>query len=198
VVRDLRARGEDVARFASLHRELIAWLRPGNPRTRVMVGTLAEAWWEKLRRVRNWVGAGTPDTSEIDARISELLERFVVGRGFGNRKWRHRLESTFGSKLPGPSLLRQTMEARLPSLGGKPPARERLSWRKRLENRRLELEGRHLEAEAWNTARLTARARQDAAAGAGHSKSAAGYGTDREIALLLAILAEMERPPKVR
>jgi hypothetical protein len=198
VVRDLRARGEDVARFASLHRELIAWLRPGNPRMRVIVQTLAETWWEKLRRIRNWVGAGSPDTAEIDARINELLELFVVGRGFGNRKWRHRLESAFGRKLPGPGLLRQTMEARLPSLGGKPPARERLSCRKRLENRRLELESRHLEAEAWNTARLRARARQGAAAGEGHSKSADSYGTDRDVALLLAILAEMERPPKIR
>jgi len=198
VAGDLRARGEDVARFAALHRELIAWLRPGNPRTRVIVETLAEAWWEKLRRTRNWVGAGKPDTTVIDARIDELLGRFVLGRGFGNRKWRHRLEWTFGRKLPGPSLLRQTMEARLPSLGGKPPARARLSWRKRLENRRLELEGRHLEAEAWKTARLAAGVRKSGALTGGHRNRTDGYGTDREVALLLALLAELERTPKVR
>jgi hypothetical protein len=146
VARDLRVRGEDAARFARLHRELIAWLQPDSARTRVIVETLAEVWWEKLRRVRNWVGAGAADTSEVDHRIDDLLFRFAIGWGTGRRKWRHRLESVFGRTLSGPGELRQAMQARLLSLGGKAPARKRPSWRSLLG-------ANTLEAEAWNAAR---------------------------------------------
>jgi len=132
VMRDLLARGEDPERFRHLHRELIAWLQPDDARTRVVVETLAETWWEKRRRMRNWVGAGAPDTREADNRVDDLLQRFVGGMRVRNRKWRYRLESVFGPALYAPSILRRRMEERLPSLGGKAPARKRLSWRARL------------------------------------------------------------------
>jgi hypothetical protein len=129
VARDLLARGEEPERFSRLHRELISWLGPDDARTRVMVETLAEAWWQKMRRMRNWVGGGEPDTTEIDGLIDDLLQRFVIGMGARHRKWRYRLESAFGPALYAPSILRRRMEGRLPSLGGKAPARKRPSWR---------------------------------------------------------------------
>ncbi len=58
VVKDLRARGENPEEFRRLHRDLIGWLGPDGARDRVLVETLAEAWLEKIRRRRNWVGAG--------------------------------------------------------------------------------------------------------------------------------------------
>jgi len=33
--------------------------------------------WRRIRRRRNWVGAGSCDSEEIDAHIDELLRRFV-------------------------------------------------------------------------------------------------------------------------
>ncbi len=123
VMRDLAARREDPEAFRRLHRELIAWLGPVDARTRVIVETLAEVWWEKLRRKRNWVGAGAPDTGEIDRRIDDLLQRFVQGVRPRNRKWRYRMEQSLGAGLRGPAVVRFRLEQRLPSLGGKPPAR---------------------------------------------------------------------------
>jgi len=121
VAKDLRARGESPREFSRLHRDLIGWLGPDGARSRVLVETLAEAWWEKIRRVRNWVGAGTCDCREIDARIDDLLKRFVWAQRLDHRKWRYRLESVLGSGLYAPAVVRQRIEARLPLLGGKPP-----------------------------------------------------------------------------
>ncbi len=73
VAQELRARGEDPEEFRRLHRDRIGWLGPDEARTRLVVKMLAEAWWEKMRRVRGWVGAGTPDTREIDSRLDKLL-----------------------------------------------------------------------------------------------------------------------------
>ncbi len=129
VEQELRARAEDPEAFRRLHRDLMGWLGPEDARSRVVVETLAEAWWEKMRRVRNWVAAGAPDTREDDARIDDLLQRFVWALRCRHRKWRCRLESAFGKGLSGPAILRQRMEARIPALGGKPPARRRSAGR---------------------------------------------------------------------
>jgi hypothetical protein len=122
VANDLRARGENPQEFRRLHRDLIGWLGPDDARSRVMVETLAEAWWEKIRRVRNWVGAGSCDCREIHARIDDLLKRFVWAQRLDHRKWRYRLESVLGSGLYGPAVVRERIEARVPLLGGKPPS----------------------------------------------------------------------------
>ena len=127
VEQELRARGEDPEAFRRLHRDLMGWLGPDDARSRVLVETLAEAWWEKKRRARNWVAAGAPDTREDDARIDDLLGRFVLALRLHHRKWRDRLESAFGKGLYGPAILRQRMEARIPALGGEPPDRLRSS-----------------------------------------------------------------------
>src|SRR5271157_5883692 len=121
VAKDLRARGESPEEFRRLHRDLIGWLGPDGARDRVLVETLAEAWWEKIRRRRNWVGAGTCDCKEIDAHIDELLRRFVWAQRVEHRQWRYRLESVLGSGLYGPAVVRERIEARVPLLGGKGP-----------------------------------------------------------------------------
>ncbi len=119
VEQQLRARGEDPEAFRRLHRDLIGCLGPEHARERVIVEGLAETWWEKMRRLRNWVGLGLCDTHEIDARLDDQLQRFAWAMRFRNRKWRWRLESALGKGLYGPSLMRKRMEARLPVLGGK-------------------------------------------------------------------------------
>ncbi len=53
ILHELRMRGEDPEAFRRLHRDLIGWLGPDEARSRV-VEMLAEASWEKLRRVRGW------------------------------------------------------------------------------------------------------------------------------------------------
>jgi hypothetical protein len=221
VTRDLRARGEDVARFAGLHRELIAWLRPESARTRVMVESLAEAWWEKLRRVRSWVGAGTPDTTEADRRIDDLLQRFVGGWSLPHRKWRSTLDSNFGRRLAGPAALRRALEALLPSLGGKPATKKKIQGRARwrLEGTRPERD--RSAAETRNAVQLAADARlpapiappvSDAAlvdllahlmtlpeTPAGHDRpTKQGFGETHPVrAELRALLAELAKaPPK--
>jgi hypothetical protein len=125
VARDLLARGEDVKAFARLHRNLIAWLGPEDARTRVVVEGVAEAWWEKLRFARNWVGSGAPDTSSLDARIEELLGRYVWGMRARHRKWRYRINQALGRGVYSPKTLRVRLEERLPALGGKPAPKRR-------------------------------------------------------------------------
>jgi len=121
VAKDLRARGENPAEFRRLHRDLIGWLGPYGARDRVLVETLAEAWWEKIRRRRNWIGAGSCDCTEIDARIDELLRRFVWAQRVEHRQWRYRLERVLGKDLYKPAIVRERIEARVPLLGGKIP-----------------------------------------------------------------------------
>ncbi|MGO9273749.1 MAG: hypothetical protein ACLQOO_26510 [Terriglobia bacterium] len=125
VAKDLLARGENPQEFRSLHRDLIGWLGPEGARSRVLAETLAEAWWEKIRRQRNWIGAGSCDCKEIDARIDDLLQRFVWAQRLEYRQWRYRLESVLGKGLTGPAAVRKRIEARVPLLGGKPPKRPR-------------------------------------------------------------------------
>ncbi|HEV2176270.1 MAG TPA: hypothetical protein VGW33_03585 [Terriglobia bacterium] len=125
VEHELRARGEDPEGFRRLHRDLIGYLGPDEARGRVVVESLAEAWWEKMRRARNWVGAGPCDTTEIDARLDDLLQRFAWGQQRARRKWRYRLESALGKGVSGPAVLRRRLESHVPALGGAPLARRR-------------------------------------------------------------------------
>jgi len=129
VAKDLRARGENPEEFRRLHRNLIGWLGPDGARDRVLVETLAEGWWEKIRRRRNWVGPEICDCKEIDAHIDELLRRFVWAQRVEHRQWRYRLESVLGKGLYGPAVVRERIEARVPLLGGKAPRLPRSSPR---------------------------------------------------------------------
>ena len=123
VEQQLRARGENPEDFRRLHRDLIGYLRPDDARSRVMVETLAETWWEKMRLLRGWVGAGRCDTKEIDARIDGLVQRLVWAMRHRHRKWRYRLESELGKGLYAPAVVRIRLESLVRVLGGKPPVR---------------------------------------------------------------------------
>ncbi len=123
VAQELRARGESPEDFRKLHRDLIGYLRPGDARSRVIVESLAEAWWQKMRRLRSWVGVSPCDTKDIDAQIDDLLQRLVWAAQYRHRMWRYRLESEMGKGLYGPAVIRIRLESWVPALGGKPSAR---------------------------------------------------------------------------
>jgi hypothetical protein len=123
VEQQLQARGENPEDFRQLHRDLMGHLRPDDARSRVIVETLAETWWEKMRLLRGWVGAGRCDTKEIDARIDNLVQRLVWAMQHRHRKWRSRLESELGKGLYGAAVVRIRLESLVRVLGGKPPAR---------------------------------------------------------------------------
>ncbi len=75
-----RAQGEDPREFRRLHRDLIAILHPGDGAAVEAVELMAHTWWEKARRIRNWVAAPTDD---LDARLERLLVLFAHAEGGG-------------------------------------------------------------------------------------------------------------------
>jgi len=56
--RKLQARGEDPREFRRLSRDLIAIFQPHSEEAAACLERMAWAWWEKARRIRNWVAAG--------------------------------------------------------------------------------------------------------------------------------------------
>jgi hypothetical protein len=147
--RDLRARGEDPREFCRLHRHLIAIFRPRHPEISAAVLLLASAWWQKARRIRQWVGAGLPQSAELDARIEALLVLISSEMRRRNRHWITALESVVDSPIGPPPEVRRQIEERLTLFGGKPmalkrppapdrnlnrdPAREQEELRRRIE-----------------------------------------------------------------
>jgi hypothetical protein len=124
VEQEFRARGEDPEPFYSLCRDLASWLVPDDASSRRLVGSLAEAWWEKLKRIRDGAGPDDEDRKEIDLQIDNLLQLLAWSLGQRHRKWRHRWESALGVRPFGPTHVRLILESRIPALGGKPPARQ--------------------------------------------------------------------------
>ncbi len=95
--RQLRARGEDPGEFCRLHRDLIAIFQPHDEAAGRAVEWLARIWWEKARRIRQWVAAGTARSEDLDARLEELL-RFLVHVLRQRHEWWHHHQA----KPPGP------------------------------------------------------------------------------------------------
>jgi hypothetical protein len=122
--RQLRARGEDPQEFYRLHRDLVAIFHPNDPSAVTTVEQMARTWWEKARRVRNWVAAGHPRTEELDAHLEKLLVLLVYGERNRHRWWRHRLAAVLGQRLGSPADVRQKIEARLLLFGAKPGQRK--------------------------------------------------------------------------
>jgi hypothetical protein len=56
--RQLRARGEDLNEFRRLRRDLIGIFEPRDHAGACVVTGMALTWWEKARRIRQWVAAG--------------------------------------------------------------------------------------------------------------------------------------------
>jgi hypothetical protein len=118
--RQLRARGEDPREFRRLHRDLIALFRPKERADVLSVQLLARTWWEKARRIRQWVAAGPARTDDLDARLERLLLFLVHAQRQRREWWRHRLASVLGRPLGPPPEVRGRIESRLFIFGAKP------------------------------------------------------------------------------
>jgi len=118
--RQLQTRGEDPREFRRLHRDLIAIFHPKDRSAVEAVEQMARTWWEKARRIRNWVGAGQPQSDELDERLEKLLMLLVYGERQRHGWWRHRLAAVLGQPLGSAADVRQRIEARLLLFGAKP------------------------------------------------------------------------------
>jgi hypothetical protein len=119
-----RARGEDPRDFRRLHRDLIAIFHPKDGVAVEAVELMAHTWWEKARRIRNWVGAGQPQADDLDARLDRLLVLFAHPKA-GRHRWSvHRLAAVLGRPLGSPPDVRRKIEARLLLFGAKPSQRK--------------------------------------------------------------------------
>jgi hypothetical protein len=123
VERQLQARGEDPREFRRLHRDLIAIFRPKEPGAVQAVEQMAHTWWEKARRIRNWVAASQARTDDLDSRLEKLLIFLVYGERQRHGWWRHRLAAVLGRRLGSPAEVVQKIEARLLLFGAKPGER---------------------------------------------------------------------------
>jgi hypothetical protein len=132
--RQLRARGEDPREFRRLHRDLIAIFQPRDEPAGRAVELLARTWWEKARRIRQWVAAGPARSEDLEARLEELLRLVVHVQRQRHEWWHHRLVSVLGRPLGPPAEVRRRIESRLSIFGARPGRREypRESRRERL------------------------------------------------------------------
>lgn len=117
IERQLRARGEDPRDFRRLHRDVAALFPPQDVTGEAAVRLLAMTWWEKARRIRNWVAAGSAPTDDLDAKIEELLLYLVNVQRERHGRWRVRLEEVLGPRLGGPADARRKIERRLFAFG---------------------------------------------------------------------------------
>jgi len=117
IERQLRARGEDPRDFRRLHRDLAALFQPHDVAAQAAVQVMAVTWWEKARRIRNWVAAGPARTDDLDEKIEELLRFLVYVQRQRHERWRVRLVDVLGSALGGPADVRRKIERRLSVFG---------------------------------------------------------------------------------
>ena len=122
--RQLVARGEDPREFRRLHRDLIAIFRPEERAGVHVVLLMALTWWEKARRIRNWVSAGPAHVDDLDKRLEEWLGFLVYLQRQRHVWWQHRLIAVLGRPLGGPADVRRKIEARLLLFGAKPGRRK--------------------------------------------------------------------------
>jgi len=132
VERDLRARGEDPREFLRLHRDLVGIFHPFHPDIAKAVAMLASAWWQKARRIRQWVGAGAARSPELDARIEALLVVVVTQLQKHHGPWHRRLMASVGQPIGPPREVRSKIERRLALFGAKPATTKR-RWAASLE-----------------------------------------------------------------
>ena len=117
IERQLQERGENPQDFRGLYRDLVALFPPHEASDETAVRVLAETWWEKARRLRDWAGEGKPLTRDLDAKIDPLL-LFLVNRQMErHEKWHVRLTAVLGRGLAGPADARRKIERRLFAFG---------------------------------------------------------------------------------
>src|SRR5271166_4489415 len=117
IERQLQERGENPHDFRRLHRDLMALFPPHEASDETAVRVLAETWWEKARRLRDWAGEGKPLTRDLDAKIEQLLTFLVNRRMERHEKWHVRLTAVLGCGLGGPADARRKIERRLFAFG---------------------------------------------------------------------------------
>jgi hypothetical protein len=115
--RQLQARGEDPRDFRRLHRDLAALLQPHDMAAEAAVQLLAMTWWEKARRIRNWVAAGPARTDDLDEKIEDLLRFLVYVQRQRHERWQAHLVEVLGSRLGKPADVRHKIERRLFAFG---------------------------------------------------------------------------------
>ena len=128
IERQLEARGEDPRDFRRLHRDVAALFPPHDLATEAAVQLLAMTWWEKARRIRNWVAAGPARTGDLDGKIEELLVFLVSSQRQRHEPWRTRLVEVLGTGSGGwgpgsPAEVRRKIERRLFAFGATKAAR---------------------------------------------------------------------------
>ncbi|HMD99215.1 MAG TPA: hypothetical protein VKM93_18050 [Terriglobia bacterium] len=100
IERQLQGRGENPDDFRRLHRDLVALFPPQEASDETAVRVLAETWWEKARRLRDWAGEGKPVTRDLardlDAKIDQLILFLVNKRMERHEKWHVRLTAVLG------------------------------------------------------------------------------------------------------
>jgi len=121
--RQLLARGEDPRDFRRLQRDLIALFHPEDRLGADAMLHMAVKWWEKARRIRNWVGSGPAATDELDKQLEEWLQFLVHIQRQRHEWWKHRLVAVLGP-VGGPADVRRKIEARLFIFGAKPGQRK--------------------------------------------------------------------------
>ncbi len=121
--RDLRARGEDPREFCRLQRDLVAIFHPYDATVSAAVTMLAGAWWQKARRIRQWVGAGVANCPELDARIEALLVLVISQMRAHHQHWMVWLAQAVGDPVGGPADVRRRIEDQLALFGAKPGVR---------------------------------------------------------------------------
>jgi hypothetical protein len=121
--REMRARREDPRDFRRLHRDLLALFEPRERLSRRGVDLMAQIWWIKARRVRQWIGSGPPCFPDLDVKLEYLLRGMVRLERARHGWWFRRLSSILGSPLGGPAEVRAQIEQRLFIFGAKPGRR---------------------------------------------------------------------------
>jgi len=117
IERQLRARGEDPRDFRRLHRDLAALFPTHDPPGEAAVQALAMTWWEKARRIRNWVAAGPARTNDLDEKIEQLVTFLVNVQRERRERWRWRLVAVLGLGMRGTADVRRRIERRLFAFG---------------------------------------------------------------------------------
>ena len=122
--RQFRARGEDPRDFRRLHRDLVAIFQPREAPDKSAVELMARTWWEKGRRIREWVAAGPARCDGQDRLIEELLLFLVNVQRHQHQPWRVRLAAVLGQPIGSPADVRSKIEARLHLFGAKRTTRK--------------------------------------------------------------------------
>jgi hypothetical protein len=117
--RQLRTRGEDPKELRRLHRDLIAIFEPRDSVGARVVAQMAVTWWEKARRIRQWVAAGPPRCDDLDARLEDLLMMMVAVLSHRHEWWTHRLAAVVGRPVGSPARVRSQIERRLYAFGAR-------------------------------------------------------------------------------